>query len=603
MMGCTARWKPFCLFLLLTLLLSGCASMSRTGPVVPGEGGADGVTQGDPYVRLIPAPPQSGVNEVGLVEGFLTALGSFEDDYQAARAYLAPEQEQEWQPNGTALVYNDDAMRGLELLEGDEADGTASVSMSTEQVATRTSDGRYVPAEPGEEIDATFRLRQVDGEWRIAELPDEIVLSDRDVDRVYRALNLYYYNADSSALVPETVLVPGHATTDLAMELARKLVAGPTRWLEPAVHTAFPEEMSVHTAYRSGVLTLELSSEVAEADPEERYLMAAQAAWTLKQIPGVQELRLRAGGEDLELPGVPSGPFSPTSDDWERVSPNGISEDLSAWFLQDGRLWRLGEEQEEIPAPGVAGANAPLEQQAVSLDESRVAGISAGGTEVVVADLAGGSDYEEVLSGGTYSALSWDGYGHLWVVEVPEPDGADDEDGAEPGPARLWRLGEGTDPVEVATPDLEAEEVGTVTRLRAARDGARIALLTEEDDGETTHLLLGRVTGQGGEPAVDGFIPLATDLERVRDLAWRGADQLAVLGEDERDSLHVYLVPTGGTTGSTNAGAAAGAEMETIAAAPHQPLLTGVDDGFVWLTNDRLTWDSLVPGANPVYPG
>ncbi|GAB3208756.1 Sporulation and spore germination [Marinactinospora thermotolerans DSM 45154] len=610
----------------LAAALSGCATVPTSGPIVEGAGRGNAAGQDGTYVRQIPAGPQRGVDEAALVKGFLKDMGSVEDDYRAPRMYMTPEKQATWRPDGTVLVYGEIDAVGLDVATA-EGGETATVRMRTEQVATIEASGQYVPATSGQVIDVTFDLVKVEGEWRIAELPQELVLSRRDVDRVYRPLNLYFFNRDMGTLVPDPVLLPVQSTTDLPDQLsrllARMLVSGPTEWLQPAVRSAFPPGTNAAVAYDTGHLTVELTTGESEyIGSEQRVGMAAQLVWTLKQLPEVQELTLRLDGEEIEVPGSQDEGLQIGGDYWNSVNPSGVNGALRSYFVRDGQLWSLDSSQQEARVEGAAGVGGtPLEQHAVSLDERWVAGITAGHHRVVTTEMVDGSEYAIVLDGGDYTALSWDGYGNLWAVEdissggdvAERADAEDVDDDTEPGDTprtepsprepkspgtRLWMLPGGSDPVQVNAPELAGR---TVTQLRASRDGTRVAVLVGEGDG--TRLLVGRVVHADGGVALEHLIPLAMDLDHVSDIAWRGADQLAVLGRKERGALQAYLVSLDGSTESTSAGAAAGSDMKTIAAAPGQPLLAGVEDDYLSMTNDRLMWQRVTDGANPVYPG
>ncbi|MFC7327546.1 LpqB family beta-propeller domain-containing protein [Marinactinospora rubrisoli] len=598
----------------LLAALSGCATVPTGGPVVQNAGGENAAEQDGTYVRLLPAGPQPGVGEIGLIRGFLKDMGSFEENHRAARLYMTSAEQSAWSPDGTVLVYGELDSVGLDVTP-DESGQRATVHMRTPQVATIEPSGQYVPAGAGEVIDITFELARVNGEWRISDLPSDLVLSRRDVDRVFRPLNLYYFNRDMSTLVPDPVFLPAN-TSQLPTQLVKMLVSGPTDWLRPAVRSSFPAGTSVAAAFDSGRVTVELTTGSGSVTDAE-FGMGAQLVWTLKQLPEVQELVLRVNGEEVELPGEEDENVQTGLAAWNSVNPAGVTDDVRGYFIRDGQLWSLDGEQQEARALGAAGrGDSPLELYAVSLDEDRVAGVT--GDTVQAADLVENSDYRTVLHDGDYTGVSWDGYGNLWVVEdttrerEDEPEAGSTADDTERGNAspspqpstpprggtRVWLAPDGADPVEVSAPELADREV---VQLRASRDGTRVAVLTR--DGDDTQVWVGRVVHGDDGVAVQEFIPLASDLNQVADITWRGADQLAVLGQKDRGAMQAYLVPLDGSTESTSAGATPGADMRTIAAAPGAPLLSGVENDNVWLTNDRLMWQRVTDGTNPVYPG
>ncbi|WP_052745998.1 LpqB family beta-propeller domain-containing protein [Allosalinactinospora lopnorensis] len=579
--------------------MTGCASVPTGGPVVRGSGGEDTGEGNGGYVRMLPAGPQPGVGENGLIKGFLRDMGSFEENHHAARMYLMPGPRETWAPGGDVLVY--ESMDSISFDTDVSSDGTAAtIRMRGPQIARITGNGQYIPEETGEVIDVTFELARDDGgEWRINDLPDSLILGSRDVDRAYRPLNLYYFNRDKSTLVPDPVFLPV-SSDNLATRLVQKLVSGPTEWLEPAVGSAFPEGATVDVAFDSGSVTVELRG--GPTAVRDRYGMGAQLAWTLKQLPEVQDFALRIDGDNVDLPGGEEENLQATDDQWDSVNPSGVSGDPSAYFIRDGQLWSLSgegqdDDQNEARVQGAPGVgDTPLQKHAVSLDEDRVAGIEAGLESVVLAEAAEGSEYDSVLSGGDYAALSWDGYGDLWVVEEEGGD-RDDEERSDPG-SKLWLLRDGSEPFEVTAPELDDI---AVSEFRISRDGTRAALIAEHEDGP--RLYAGRVISDGDDVSVGRLIPLARDLGEVADVAWRSGDQLAVLGQKERGAAQAFLVSLDGSTETTSAGAPTGADMGALTAAPGRPLLSSADDDQVWLTNDRLMWRYVTEGSNPVYPG
>ncbi|MFI6574408.1 LpqB family beta-propeller domain-containing protein [Nocardiopsis sp. NPDC050513] len=615
--------------------LAACATVPVTGPVVPGDGGG---TSGDSgvYVRLLPAGPQQGMGPEALVRGFLRDMGSFEEDHDAARSYMTEETGQRWSPGETVQVYSD--TETVDLSSEISADGlTASVRMRTSLVATIDASGKYVPSEPGTLLDLPFTLVREggdpEGEWRVSELTDELVLSQLDVERTHRPFNLYYYNRERSALVPDPVYLSVSADESevLAERLLDHLVAGPTDWLAPAVNSTLPESASVEVDEQRAVVRVDGVRQVDE------YRLGAQIAWTLRQLPEVQEFMLvvndseiafqQAEGESAELP-------RPGSDYWAEVGPGAAAAGLRAYYMQEGQLWSAAElgaqaftDAERVPGPLGAG-DVPLERFAVSMQEGTVAGVTVGGGEVVTSFASAGAEVREVLSDGVFTDLSWDVDGHLWVVEETEEpaegdaseedggdeDGRDDtaggsEDGngseglsadtpAEPGATALWMLRNGDEVVGVDISELDDR---SVVNFRISRDGARAAVVTEVDGQRS--LEVGRVVVDGdGQVSVGDFVTLAGELADVTDIAWRSGDQLVVLGSREGGTGQAFLVALDGGTPATSAGAPPSG-MTSVSGAPGQPLVAGSEDGSVYLSNDRLNWQNMVEGVSPSYPG
>ncbi|PWV50056.1 LpqB family beta-propeller domain-containing protein [Nocardiopsis sp. L17-MgMaSL7] len=608
--------------------LAACASVPMTGPVVPSEGG-DG--SGDPYggyVRLLPAGPQPGVEPEGLIDGFLKDLGSFEEDHKAARSYMLPEQSEEWTPDAAVRVFSD--LDAVDMDSEVSSDGlSATVRIRSNEIASIDESGKYVPAETGTMLEETFTLAKEgddpEGEWRIQDLPDEIILSQLDVERTYRPFNLYFFNPAGTALVPDPVYLPV-STDQLAERLLRKLIGGPTDWLAPAVLSAFPEGTAPRLEIDAERAVININGQ-NEAD---EYGMGAQIAWTLRQLPEIQEFTLRINGEEVSFPqsdGDSSDRPRPGSDYWSRVSPGATFSGVHAYYTHEGQLWSAADwdadnfnDAERVAGPLGAG-EVRLDRFAVSLDESTIAGITLGGREVVTSFASPGAQTQEVLSDGVFTELSWDVNGDLWVVEETgdgsRPDDEDDEEDAPradeepgtqgsaeedppaPGDTALWLLRDGDEVVQAEVRGLRDQ---SLVHFRISRDGARAAVVTERD-GERS-LQVGRVVeNEDGQVSVGAFISLADqELEDITSIAWRSSDQLVVLGSRDGGTTQALFVSLDGGTPAASAGAPV-AGMISISGAPGQPLLAGSDDGNIWVSNDPLNWQNVVEGGSPTFPG
>ncbi|WP_017608327.1 LpqB family beta-propeller domain-containing protein [Nocardiopsis xinjiangensis] len=604
------------------VLLASCAGVPTTGPVVPGDGGDVTSDPYSGYVRLLPAGPQPGVTPEGLVNGFLKDMGSFEEDHKAARSYMLPGLEGSWSPDGSVQVFRD--LDTVDLDPEISSDGlTATVSLRSSLVATIDQSGKYAPNDDEGLFEVTFQLAREDGapdgEWRIQDMPDELILSELDVERTHRSLNLYYFNPEGTALVPDPVYLPV-SNNELAERLLDKLMDGPSDWSGPAVRSAFPDDAETD---------LEVDSESATVDVEtggdpDTVEMGAQIAWTLRQIPDIQEFTLRVDGTEVSFPGTEGESEErprPGDDFWSGVSPSATTSSSRAYYSHDGQLWSAGDwenenfdDVERVAGPLGAG-EVPVETFAFSMDESTVAGITLGSDEVVTSFTSPGAEYETVLDDGVFTELSWDVNGHLWVVEETEqPESREDEDEAdrpqgdqptidgetqapEPGGSALWLLRGGDEVVRVELPELRDR---SLVDFQISRDGTRAAAITEVD-GERS-LEVGRVVVDGDQVAVGGFMPLASELEDIIDVSWRSGDQLAILGSRDGSTSQAFLVPVDGGSPPASTGSAIPG-MVTISGAPRQPLISGTDDGSIWVSNDRLNWQTAVEGVAPTFPG
>lgn len=565
----------------LLCLVAGCSMVPVGGPVFSGQAVEPEDPLENPYIRIIPAPPQDGWSPEEIVRGFLAASASFEDRHAVARQYLAPQARSQWGPDRQVTVYDDGG--DSTLAYSYTADSTAEVALEAPELATIDAQGQYVAAAQDERVDTTFQLRIVDGEWRITQPPDGLLLTRRDVSRAYRVLNLYYFEPEHRTLVPDPVFVPVQARANLATALVRALLRGPTDWLGPAVRTAFTPDAELldEVTLTAGTVTVNLDPVDVQSD-EALARMSAQLVWTVKQLPDMQQLRLQIDGETVDVPGASGDEELQSRNSWGRYGPDSTGGDLSGYFVRDGALWMLTDDGPQRAIGAVGTGQVPLEDPAVSLDGRRIAALGPAG-EVYIGELHKGGGVQQAFANRRFTALSWDRYGNLWAAEESAEG------------SRIWMLRKDGQPVQVDAPKLESTPV---LALRVARDGSRVAAVAGR--GETSALLLGRVVRDGGTVRAESFLPLATDLEQVTDVAWRGADVLAVLGRGNRGAVLPYLVDVDGTrvspTGSVG-------DMESIAAAPGSDMLAGISGGEVWRSRDELSWQVVDEGTDPVYPG
>lgn len=601
--------------------MAACATVPTTGPVVASDGNE---SEGDPYggyVRLLPAGPQEGVAPEGLVSDFLKDMGSFEQDYEAARSYMLSSTDESWNPDGTVKVFPGHDTVDLDTtISGDGL--TATVRMRSSLVATIDEDGRYVSGDSGRLLDETFVLAREnedpEGEWRIQSLPDELVLSQLDLERTHRPFNLYYFNPDENALVPDPVYLPV-SNDELTKRLLHRLIRGPSAWLDPSVHSSFSEDADPEVEVDEDRATVSVTAP-GQAD---EFGMGAQIAWTLRQLPEIQEFTLRVNGNEVDFPGAEGESADrprPGSTYWSEVSPGATSPGVHVYYSHEGQLWAASDWDTDTfgsgePVPGPLGSGeVPLGRFAVSLDEQTIAGVTTGGRRVVTSEAAPGAAVRQVLDDGVFTELSWDVNGDLWVVEeVDEEDGEEGEEAREdsdaespnlngpppsPGPTLLWLLRDGHEVVRVDVSDLRDRPL---VQFQISRDGTRAAVVTEVDGRRS--LQVGRVVEDAdGQVSVESFVTLARELEDVTDISWRSGDQLVVLGTREGGTSQALLVSLDGGTPPASAGTPV-ASMVTVSGAPGQPLVAGSDDGNIWVSSDPLNWQSVVEGGSPAFPG
>lgn len=560
------------------LVLAGCANLPGSvtaqvptaGPIEQGE--QVGVDPEGQFIRVIARGPREGMSATEIVQGFLDASASFDGGHAVARQFLTPSASATWDPNAGVQIY--ESTSNLTALG-------AAVVVTAAKAGSISTNGRLEIAAPGSEIRETFDLVRLDGQWRIDALPQGLLLSQSDVDRGFRSFAVYFFNPEFDTLVPDARLVP-IVGSGLATTLVRGLVAGPSEWLLPAVRTGFPDGVKLNidaVPVESGIARVDLTVNARAADDETRQAFSQQIVWTLRQLPDVQAVQITAGGQPLPVPGAPS---PQPRDAWPAVDPNGLPPGAAGYAARANGVVRLVPTGVRAVPGGAGNGSVPLVDIAVASDSSAIAGIDAQGA-VWKGRMIDGAPLIRIREAGTPTGLAFDRSDAVWVVD---------------GELGLIAVaGDGTfEPITVTGLARRTTLIAAVP----SRDGTRAALVVRR--GPRTGLLLARVIrGSGGATSITVNAPVRveSDLVEVVDVAWSGANTLAVLGSTAPGSLQVFDVSI--AVGTVTARGTP-VDPVSLAAAPGLPTLVGAADGLVY---ELLAgaWIERVRGLSPTYPG
>lgn len=558
--------------------LAGCAStgvfqglsaqVPTAGPIEQGDQVAS--TDTNQFIRVIARPPTPGMTAIQIVQGFLESSASFDGNHAVARQYLTADASAEWDPGAGVRVYE-----GIPALN----ESGPTVRMVGSEVGRIAADGRYEVSEPGAEMRLRFGVTRVNGEIRISAAPDGLLLSQVDVDRAFRTHALYFFNPGFTTVVPDVRMVPvigpGLATT-----LVRRLIDGPNPWLQPAVRTGFPAGVDLNieaVPVDGGVARVDLTASALVADAPARIALSQQLVWTLRQVPEVQSVAITAAGQPFIVPGA-ANPQPRTA--WPEVDPNALESGARGFVATSVGVRELFP-QGTRAVPGAAGGDAPaIGDIAVSSDSGRVSGFDLDGV-LYTARLATGAALIErgVYAGAT--SLAYDGAAVLWVVDSSNS-----------------LIVIGTEPRAIVVDGLPRN--GRLLAAVPSRDGTRAALIVRESQG--TSVMVARIVRTGraeaGPISVEAPIRVENRLAEAVDVAWSGADSLAVLGSESAGSLQVYDVAIG--RGSLVGRGTPEAPI-SIAAAPGLPTLVAAADGVVY-DNGGVGWQGRANASSPAYP-
>lgn len=539
--------------ILVALALAGCAGIPSSGPIRQGVGAGAGASE--QVVRVIAAPPVAGMSPTQIVAGFLVASASFADGGATARSYLTAARAATWNPAAGVTEFAQD---GLQL----EANGSTVTGVGT-VLATIGPTGEYRLASGAPDRTITFGLARVAGQWRIAAVPDGLLLSQFDILRSFRSYDVYFFDPHFSVLVPSPVTIAASGPT-AATSLVQSLLQGPTPWLAKSVRSAFPADTHLTVPavpIVNGVAEVDLSAGVLAANDQARAFLSAQLVWTLKALPEITAVRITVNGQPFVVSGAPA--IQPTSS-WTAFDPAGVGPSFGAIAWAGGRVARLA----TLPGNSPSTTSGPMLAESYAGDRYAISP----GRSLQLVDSSG--QVIRTLAEQVSGRPSFDREGGLWWAAR----------------GRLRYL-----PPGGAVPTTVRVGVrAAITGVAVARDGIRVVL---EVSDPTPVLLLGRI-GLTVPLTVDGLRPFVADPIVPTAFAWAGPDQVAVLGTE---SGSPFAAEIGIATGSASP-LGTPALPESIAAAPGSPVLIGAGDGVVYESVGG-AWAAVTGGANPAYPG
>lgn len=508
--------------LTVAALLTGCIDLPQDGPVVDAE--VTGEQSEDPVSSIDARLPQPGDSRLEVVRGFLDAMTAWPISPSVAKEYLTDDAAAEWSPDST-VIYTE--------LATPREDGSL-VSIPMRDAARLDESGGWRGAIPAGRSTLEFRLTVEDGEFRILDPMDALVVRRSWFQDRYRQASLYYFDPTWQVLVPEPVFVPVGNT--FATNLVDALLAGPPARLRDVVDTFVPPglETGLSVPVIEGVAALDLKGDAPRLSSAEAELMLAQLAATLAQEPTISALRVTIDGEEVDPPGAAAQYDVDTA---AAFDPTGSGSSGVLYGVRRGRLVSgVSGDMRAIDGP-LGRRRHRLASFAVDPDGDQVAVVTADRGQVLLSPLRSQESDKEreivVAEGADLAQPSWDASGRLWVLDRGRRG------------ARLL-VADGGRAREVAV----AGVTGTAARrILVSRDGTRLVALVErrgEDRLVAARVVLderGQVTG-----AVDATV-IHTVAGRAMDLAWTGATELAILTPARPGEL--YEVETVAADGAT----------------------------------------------------
>jgi hypothetical protein len=270
-------------------------------------------------VRPVPAAPQPsesngpgsgprpGLSEGQVAQGFMRAMATGDPD-RAAAWVVADKAEQvrvqQWRSGQTVNVYNGEFQPQAPI----DDHGQKIVEVRV-QLAGVLEDRRWIP--DARQVTLQLRLRQVDGEWRVANPGKAPWLDDASFEQSYGPVELFLVAADHVHLAPVQVFLP-RPPPDLQQPLAlqaraaatlRALLAGPEGRVSRAFATAIPGGTRLRRiSYAGSLATVDLTAEFAGGTGS-GLLRVGQVVWTLTRLIPTAGVRITVEGRAVSAIG------------------------------------------------------------------------------------------------------------------------------------------------------------------------------------------------------------------------------------------------------------------------------------------------------------
>jgi len=563
----------------LVVSVGGCAAIPKSSQVVP-----IGSSLGELEDEALPVPKE-GADPLSIVREFIELADTPANGHAAARTYLTDDADDAWNSDAHVTVVAPDYDTLYAVGAVSESDESVQVLLRAQKVGVLGPDGAFTSNR--DTITPLMNLTRVNGQWRISQLPDGLLIDQRQFSTSYLRAAVTFVDDTRGTLVVDPRWIPRTPPANWPGRAIDMLLAGPSAAAKDGVASLL-DGAALKTnvvATEDGALSVDLSLD-RELTEEERQRAGAQIVRTLAAV-WRKPVRIRLNSAQL----------LPARKDWNIddadafLAPAQVKPDLPVLAVANGRLVRAAGAE---PIEGPVGDGSLSILSGSRSADGELFGLvtaSAGAPQLLIGTLESLTPVSLRASRMTRPTWRAGSNPELWTV-------IDDKVGVGVTRTRSGDLRQfGVDLNELAVK-------GRITELRLSRDGSRVAAIV---DGA---LYVAVVSGAGEESkVVNPRLLVGPDAPQIADVDWKTPERVVVAAMN-RDKPFVYDVSIDGVTwapyGSTNLSgpltgiAAANAGRQVYVAESYQ-------NGGLWsasLTND-VVWYSTISGqlVDPFYPG
>ena len=477
------------------LALAGCTSLPTSSAPAPFDVSAkDGSG-----IQFSAEGPSADADAATLVNDFLLACAAGpQDDYATARLFLSAASARSWQPETEILVYDTDTAPSVTA--GSETATQVDVTVAVLGVASVDAFG-VLTRVAASTVSRTFTLVREEGQWRINNPENMVLMSRASFTASFSLANLYFPPAEGGDLVADPRWYPSRR---LASHLLAGLVEGPRQSLAPVTANAIPAGTTVPSQgldVADGVARVELNA-VMPSSESARTTLAWELVRTLTQGADVSRVNASLSGDVLDTQAIPVPPTY-SLDTLVGAGPGGVG------LVSSSSVTELA---------AVTDASNPTVSP---VDSSLVAW---SGTDGVYAQRGGTT--VAFLPGQAPLGPSVDRFGWVW------------------GPATVSSVSVGGGVDGAFSVSVESESAGQIRAVRISPDGTRALVLRGSDATAWVGVV---ERGASGRPlAIRSLEEIPLEHGSVVDASWTTPTGLALVVRATGEDDQLVTMPLGG---------------------------------------------------------